>query len=83
MSKSFVFSVSIALRYDNLFLNNIGGGDHSVAKSRAREIVTLAQPYFKLAALGTTITLEVTSVKYVNTEARLRGSAACNVGCTL
>jgi len=25
----------------------------------------------------------VTSVKYVNTEARLRGSAACNVGCTL
>lgn len=77
------FTVSIALRYDNLFLTNTCGGNHALAVSRAREVVTLAQSYFRDPALGTTIELDVRSVKHVDTVARLTDGAVCGVDCTL
>ena len=63
-------SVSIALRYDNRFLGNTCNGDHTLAQARAREIVSLAQPFFQDPTLGTSIELKIVSVKYVNTDAR-------------
>jgi len=77
------FRLSVALRYDNLYLNNVCNGDHNLAKARAREIINLAQNFYRNPALGTRIELDITSIKYVNTDARLRRGAACDVGCTL
>ena len=65
-------SVSIALRYDNRFLGNTCNGDHSLARARAREVVSLAQSLFRDPSLGKTIELEITSIKHVDTDAKLR-----------
>merc|ERR1711990_102564 len=79
------FSVSIALRYDNLFLQNTCGGDHTVAQARAREIVTLAQAFYRdSATLGTTITLGITSIKHVDASLRLVNvGTTCGPSCTM
>merc|ERR1712241_1523767 len=79
------FTLTIALKYDNLFLQNICGGSHSVAKARAREIVTLAQAFYKdSATLGSTITLNVTSIKHVDASLRLSNSGTnCGPDCTI
>ena len=76
--------VSVALRYDNLFLNNVCGGDHVVAKARAEELLDLAEAFFKMsAALGATVELDIVNIKHVNSEFRLTNGASCNQGCAL
>jgi len=79
------FTVTIALKYDNLFLQNTCGGDHTVAKARAREIVTLAQAFYKdSTTLGSTITLSITSIKHVDASIRLVNSGTtCGPDCTI
>ena len=52
-------------------MKNTCGGNNRLARARAREIVEIARPFFKLPALGTKIQLDITSVKHVDTEGRL------------
>lgn len=79
------FKVTLALSYDNLFLNNVCGGKHATAKQRVEKIVNLAQTYFlDSATLGTKITLEVKEIKHTNNEFKLRsGGVACDANCML
>ena len=75
------------MRYDNLFLNDLCSGNHTLAKSRTEEIVLISQNFFNMAnALGTTIALDILNVKHVDTTARLRSTsqgATCDVDCTM
>lgn len=77
--------MTLSLSYDNLFLNNVCGGNHATAKSRVEKIVSLAQTYFlDSTTLGTQITLDVKEIKHTNGEFKLRNSGVtCNTGCQL
>ena len=79
------FELTLALAYDNLFLNNVCGGDHSKAKSRVKAVVALAQTYFlDSATLGTKITLNAKEIAHTNNALRLRvNSNTCNIQCTM
>jgi hypothetical protein len=81
----YVFRVTLALAYDNLFLNNVCGGDHAVAKTRVEKIISLAQTYFLYSAtLGTKITLVVKEIKHTNHELKLRSSGVtCDKRCQM
>ena len=74
----------MALRYDNRFLNEVCGGDHSLAMSRAEEVVQLSQTYYSdSATLGATVTLNVLNVKHIDAEVRLGARFTCDVKCML
>ena len=76
--------VTLSLSYDNLFLNDVCGGNHAMAKGRVEKIIKLAQGYFlDSATLGTKITLEIKEIKHTNHEFRLREKLACNPDCML
>ena len=75
--------MSIALRYDDLFLNNVAGGSHRAAKEKASKVVQLAQVYFSSKSLGTTVELHIVSIKHRDTELRLRHDGACNQDCMI
>lgn len=80
-----IFRVTLSLSYDNFFLNEVCGGDHGKAKQRAAKIVELAQCHFRdFKGLGSSITLVVIEVKYINDELKLREKdVACNATCIL
>jgi len=78
------FRLSIALRYDNLFLHVVCQGDHNLAQARAEEILDLAQGFYRMSdTLGTTIELEMLNVKHVDSEFILRKGETCDPMCTL
>ena len=42
-----LFRLRLSLHYDDLFLNHVANGNHSIAKHRIHEIVSLAGPIFQ------------------------------------
>ena len=58
--------VTLSIRYDTLFLQNVAGGDHAKAKTRVHSVVNLARPYFKWASLGNDVSLKILDIDYVN-----------------
>ena len=71
--------MTLAIGYDNNFLNEVCGKNKKLATNRAKKIVDLAATYFKGKAgkaLGTTITLSVKAVTHVDAVLKLsQGSA--------
>ena len=49
--------------YDDLFLNEVCGGDHDLAKSRVEKIVSLAQAYYMdETTLGTKVYFDIKEI---------------------
>ena len=68
--------MTLSIKYDNNFLNQVCGKDKSVAKKRVAKVVELAQAYFKMSAtLGTTIYLNIKEIAHINDGLRLRQSS--------
>ena len=82
-----VFRVTLALRYDNLFLENVCGRNHALAKTRVGKIIDLAQTYFlDSATLGTKITLKVKEIEHTDNVLKLRNPGVhvtCPTSCML
>ena len=66
--------VTLSIRYDTLFLQNVAGGDHAKAKTRVHSVVNLARPYFKWASLGNEVSLKILDIAYVNEYLQLASS---------
>ena len=76
--------MTLFLNYDNLFLNNVCGGNHQCATEKVRMIIAIAQTYFlKTNILGMRIDLKVIEVRHTDGDFRLRQSGACDPQCTL
>ena len=79
-----IFSLTISIKYDNLFLRHAAGSKHRAARRKVKEIVHLAQPYFlRSRELGTRINLQVKEIKHVNDRLRLRDSDKCKPDCQM
>lgn len=87
--------VTVALKYDHLFLNDpaVGNGRTWQANQRAKEIVRLAQSLYDHYSLGQKVKITITSLDYVDVEKASNGMlssvqlkngrTSCNAGCTL
>ena len=74
----------MSIKYDNLFLNEVCGGDHELAKSRVEKIVSLAQGYYLDSnTLGTKVYLSIQAIEHVEAELRLRAGGWCDKACIL
>ena len=79
-----IFSVTLILNYDSLFLNNVCGGNHQCAMEKVQMMIAIAQTYFlKTNILGMKIDLKVIEVRNTDGNFRLRKSGACDPQCTL
>lgn len=65
------FELKLSLHYDNLFLQHVAGGQHSKAKHKVREIITLAQPMFTSWNLPSKIYLKELEVSHVSENLQL------------
>ena len=63
--------VTLSIRYDNYFLQNVAGGSHATAKTKVHSVVNLARPYFKWASLGNEVSLKILDIGYVDEYLRL------------
>ena len=71
----FIFCrITLSIRYDNLFLQNVAGGDHAKAKTKVHSVVNLARPYFKWASLGNEVSLKILDIAYVKQNLQLAGN---------
>ena len=77
--KYFTFRLTLSLRYDKLFLDNVAKGSHADAKTRIHSVVNLARTYFQWPSLGSKISLKILDIEYVDTILQL----ASNPGGTL
>jgi len=82
------FTVTMSVSYDDLFLNEVCGGDHDLAKSRVEKIVSLAQAYYMdETTLGTKVYFSVKEIGHVPYQLKLSkygdGWPPCNTGCVL
>lgn len=66
--------ITLSIRYDNLFLQNVAGGSHATAKTKVHSVVNLARPYFKWASLGNEVSLKILDIAYVNENLQLAGN---------
>ena len=67
------FRLTLSLRYDRLFLENVCGGDHECAVNNVYVIVTLANTFYQAPdALGTRVFFNVKEIDYVDAKLRLR-----------
>jgi len=75
--------IVVALRYDNIFLNQVCRRDHDMAEKRAFQIAKLAESHFfqKMSQdyLGTTITLDLTTnkIEHRNVNLTIRKDNTC------
>jgi len=68
------FELTMSLRYDSLFLENVCAGNHECAMDKVATIATLAETYYQAPdALGTKVTFFVTEINHARTEMRLEG----------
>ena len=66
--------LTMSLRYDSLFLENVCAGNHECAMDKVVTIATLAETYYQAPdALGTKVTFFVTEINHARTEMRLEG----------
>ena len=84
----FLFRITMSVKYDNLFLYEVCGGDHDLAKSRVEKIVALAQAYYlDVETLGTKVYLSIEEIGHVNAELKLtkwgEWPSFCDTGCIL
>ena len=82
------YRVTMSVSYDDLFLNEVCGGDHNLAKSRVEKIVSLAQAYYMdETTLGTKVYFDVKEIDHVPYQLKLSkygdGLPPCNTGCVL
>ena len=80
----------MSVKYDDLFLNEVCGGDHDLAKSRVEKIVALAQGYYMdESVLETKVYFSVKEIGHAGNGVQLRLSKygsyynPCNTGCVL
>ena len=85
--------MTVALKYDDLFLNDpsVGNGQHRLAKARAQEIVQEAQSLYNHPSLARTvqITIKITSLKHLDLKdrkyrfknVRLDDFGSCDFNC--
>ena len=67
------FRLTLSIRYDSLFLENVCGGDHDCAKNYVYVIVALASTYYQAPdALGTRVFFNIKEIDYVDAKLRLR-----------
>ena len=65
--------LTLSIRYDSLFLENLCGGDHECAVNNVYVIVTLANTFYQAPdALGTRVFFNVKEIDYVDAKLRLR-----------
>ena len=59
--------LTMSLRYDSLFLENVCAGNHECAVEKVDTIVTLAETYYQAPdALGTKVNFIVKEINHVN-----------------
>ena len=67
------FRITLSIRYDSLFLENLCGGDHDCAVNNVYVIVTLANTFYQAPeVLGTRVFFNVKEISYVDAKLRLR-----------
>ena len=65
--------LTLSIRYDSLFLENLCGGDHECAVNNVYVIVTLANTFYQTPdQLGTRVLFDVKEIDYVDAKLRLR-----------
>ena len=57
--------VTLSIRYDKLFLENVANGNHKDAKTRVHSVINLARPYFQWPSLGSKVSLKILDIDYV------------------
>ena len=62
------FRLKLSIRYDNLFLQSVAGGNHNTAKNKVMSVINLARPIFKWSSLGTKFTLEIVDIEHIDTQ---------------
>ena len=66
--------LTMSLRYDSLFLENVCAGNHECAVEKVDTIVTLAETYYQAPdALGTKVDFIVKEINHARTKMRLGG----------
>ena len=69
----YFFRLTLSIRYDSLFLENVCDGDHECAVNNVYVIVTLANTFYQAPdALGTRVFFNVKEIDYVDAKLRLR-----------
>ena len=75
------FRLTLSLRYDRLFLENVCEGDHECAVNNVYVIVTLANTFYQAPdALGTRVFFSVKEIDFIDDNFRLRGFGIWEVG---
>ena len=75
------FRLTLSLRYDRLFLENVCEGDHECALNNVYVIVTLANTYYQAPdALGTRIFFIIKEIDYIDDNFRLSGFGMWKIG---
>ena len=65
--------LTLSIRYDSLFLENLCGGDHECAVNNVYVIVTLANTFYQTPdQLGTRVFFDIKEIDYVDAKLRLR-----------
>ena len=80
--------MTLSIKYDNRFLNNVCNGKTNVAYWRVRDIVTMAETYFKMEKkLGTKVTFDIVEIGHVNEDLSLyelcKGCPGCDADCKM
>ena len=66
--------LTMSLRYDSLFLENVCAGNHECAMDKVATIATLAETYYQAPdALGTKVDFIVKEINHAKTKMRLGG----------
>jgi len=66
-------ALTLSIRYDTLFLENLCGGDHECAVNNVYVIVSLANTFYQTPdALGTRVFFNVKEIDYFDAKLRLR-----------